>query len=94
MTLNAETLPRYRILGHVLDDSSERPLSGEQVELVSSTGTIVRATVNAQGVVAFAKIFPGSYVLRLLSSKLNTIEKKVVVTDGSVDVELRASEKR
>jgi hypothetical protein len=94
VTLNAVVTPRYRLLGHLVEDSTERPLVGEQVELVRPTGEVSQATVNAQGIVTFIRLLPGTYVLRLVSSRLEMPEKPIVVTNSSVSVELRAREKR
>ena len=84
---------RYRLMALVREDSSERPLAGEHVELVHSSGEVVRQTVNAQGGVTFARILPGTYVLRLASAGFDVPEKQVVVMDSSVQVELRARKK-
>jgi hypothetical protein len=85
--------PRYRLMALVREDSSERPLAGEPVELVQSSGEVVRLTVNAQGGVTFAGILPGTYVLRLASAVFDAPEKQAVITDSSVQVELRARKK-
>ena len=94
VTLNAVVTPRYRLLGRLVEDSTERPLVGEQVELVRPTGEVSQTTVNAQGIVTFIRLLPGAYVLRLVSSRLEMPEKPIVVTNSSVSVELRAREKR
>jgi len=85
--------PPFRLMALVREDSTERPLAGEHVELVQSSGEVVRMTVNAQGVVTFARIVPGTYVLRLASAGFDVPEKRVVITDSSVQVELRARQK-
>lgn len=85
--------PRYRLMALVREDSSERPLAGEHVELVHSSGEVVRLTVNAQGGVTFPGILQGTYVLRLASAGFDVPEKRVVITDSSVQVELRAWKK-
>jgi hypothetical protein len=94
VTLNAEARPRFRILGRVIDDTTERSLAGEQVELVLPTGETTRTTVAAQGMVTFSRLFQGTYILRLVSPRLEVPERKVVITNSSVEVELRAREKR
>jgi hypothetical protein len=82
--------PRYRLVALVRDDSSERPLAGERVELVHASGEVVRLTVNAQGMVTFPGLPQGTYVLRLASSGFDAPEKQVVITNTSAQVELRA----
>jgi Carboxypeptidase regulatory-like domain len=82
--------PRYRLMAVVREASTERPLVGEHVELVDSSREVVRLAVNAQGMVTFARILPGTYVLRLASAGFDVTEKKVLITDSSVQVELRA----
>lgn len=85
--------PRYRLMALVREDNTDRPLAGEHVELVLPSGEVVRLTVNAQGVVTFPRVLPGTYVLRLASDGFDVPEKQVVITDGSVQVELRARKK-
>lgn len=85
--------PRYRLMALVREDSSERPLAGEHLELVHSSGEVVRMTVNAQGGVTFPNILPGTYVLRLASLGFEAPEKQAVITNSSVQVELRARKK-
>jgi len=94
VTLNAEARPRFRLLGRVIDDTTEQSLAGEQVELVLPGGELTRATVNAQGNVTFRELFPGTYTLRLASPRLEVLEKRILITDSSVSVELRARAKR
>src|SRR6185436_5067783 len=94
VTLNAEARPRFRLLGRVIDDTTEQSLAGEQVELVLPGGELSRATVNAQGNVTFRELFPGTYTLRLASPRLEVLEKRILITDSSVSVELRARAKR
>jgi len=94
VTLNAEARPRFRLLGRVIDDTTEESLAGEQVELVLPGGELTRATVNAQGNVTFGELFPGTYTLRLASPRLEVPEKRILITDSSVSVELRARAKR
>jgi hypothetical protein len=94
VTLNAEARPRFRVLGRVIDDTTERSLAGEQVELVLPTGETTQTTVDARGMVTFNRLFRGTYFLRLVSPRLEVPEKKVVITNSSVEVELRAREKR
>jgi hypothetical protein len=84
--------PRYRLMALVRDDSSDRPLSGERTELVHASGEVVRF-VNAQGLVTFPDLLPGTYVLRLASAGFDVPEKQVVITNSSVQVELRARRK-
>jgi hypothetical protein len=88
-----DSRPRYRLVALVREDSSDRALAGESVELVNSSGEILRLTVNAQGMVTFPGLLQGTYVLRLGSGDFDTPEKQVVITDGSVQVELRARKK-
>ena len=88
VTLNADPRPRFRILGRVVD-ATDRPLAGEQVELVLTSGEIKKATVNTQGMVTFSSLFPGTYLLRLVSPRLEAPEKRITLT-SSADVELRA----
>jgi hypothetical protein len=83
--------PRYRLVALVREDATDRLLSGETVELVSSSGDVLRLLVNAQGMVTFPQLLPGTYVLRLASAGLSVPEKQVVIRDGSVQVELRAT---
>jgi len=85
---------RYRLMALVREDSSDRPLVGERIELVHASGEVVRLVVNAQGLVTFPSLAPGTYVLRLASTAFNAPEKQVVITDSSVQVELRPREKR
>jgi hypothetical protein len=85
--------PRYRLMALVREDSTDRLLSGEHVELVHSSGEVVRLTVNPQGMVTFPRLLPGTYVLRLASAGFDVPEKQVVITDGSVQVELQARKK-
>jgi hypothetical protein len=84
---------RYRLLALVREDSTERPLAGECIELVQSSGEVVRLTVNPQGVVTFPRLLPGSYVVRLVSDGFDVPEKQVAITNGSVQVDLRARKK-
>jgi hypothetical protein len=86
--------PRYRLLALVREDSTHRLLTGETVELVHSSGEIERLVVNAQGMVTFPGLLQGAYVLRLASTVFEVPEKQVVLSDGSVQVELRAGKKR
>ena len=85
---------RYRLMALVREDSSDRPLVGERIELVHASGEVVRLVVNAQGFVTFPSLSPGTYVLRLDSTGFNAPERQVVITDSSVQVELRPREKR
>jgi hypothetical protein len=85
---------RYRLMALVREDSSDRPLVGERIELVHASGEVVRLVVNAQGFVTFPSLSPGTYVLRLASAGFNAHERQVVITDSSVQVELRPREKR
>ena len=85
--------PRYRLMALVREDSTDRLLSGERVELVHSSGEVQRLTVNAQGMVTIPGLLPGTYVLRLASAGFDVSEKQVIITDGSVQVELRARKK-
>jgi len=89
-----DSQPRYRLVAAVRDDTSDRPLAGERIELVHASGEVVRLVVNAQGVVTFPGLLPGTYVLRLASAGFIAPEKQVVITDSSVQVELRPREKR
>jgi len=82
------------LMALVREDSSDRPLVGERIELVHASGEVVRLVVNAQGLVTFPSLAPGTYVLRLASTAFNAPEKQVVITDSSVQVELRPREKR
>jgi hypothetical protein len=84
---------RYRLLALVLEDSTDRLLAGEPVELVHPSGEVVRLTVNAQGMVTFPELLRATYILRLASAGFDVPEKQVVITDGSVQVELRARRK-
>jgi hypothetical protein len=90
VTLIAESRPRFRLIGRLLDDEMEQPLAGEQVELVLPTGEVVRTAVNAQGMFTFNKLFSGKYTLRLDSPHAEMPEKKIVISDSSVSTELRA----
>ena len=94
LTLNAAARPRFRLLGRVVEDATERSLVGEQVELVLPTGEIARDTVNAQGMVTFSRLFPGTYILRVVSPRFEVPEKKIIITDSSLNVELRCRDKR
>jgi hypothetical protein len=84
--------PRYRLMALVRDDSSDRPLSGERIELVHASGEVVRF-VNAQGLATFPDLLPGTYVLRLASAGFDVPERQVVLTNSSAQVELRARRK-
>ena len=84
--------PRYRLMALVREDNTDQPLPG-RVELVQSSGEVLRLTVNAQGVVTFPRLLPGTYVVRLVSAGFDVPEKQVVITDSSVQVELRARKK-
>jgi hypothetical protein len=84
-----DSRPRYRLVALVREDNSDRPLGGERIELVHASGEIVRLVVNAQGLATFPNLLPGTYLLRLASSGFNVPEKQVVITDSSVQVELR-----
>lgn len=88
-----DTRTRYRLIALVREDRTERPLAGERVELVQSSGEVVRLTANPQGELTFPRLLPGSYVLRLVSDSFDLPEKHVVITNGSVQVELRARKK-
>ena len=85
--------PHYRLVALVREDSTDRLLSGERVELVHSSGEVQRLTVNAQGIVTVPGLSQGTYTLRLVSADFDVPEKQVVITDGSVQVELRARKK-
>jgi len=85
--------PHYRLLALVREDSSDRALAGEPVELVHVSGEVRRLTVNAQGMVSFSDLPKGTYVLRLASAAFDGPEKQVVITDSSIQVELRARKK-
>jgi hypothetical protein len=85
--------PLYRLVALVREDSSDRPLAGERVELVHASGEVVRLTVNAQGMVTFPSLLQGTYTLRLVSSNFDTPEKQVIITNSSVEVGLRARNK-
>jgi hypothetical protein len=84
----------YRVVASVREDSSDRPLAGERIELVNSAGSKVSLTTNVQGTATFPGLPDGTYTLRLVSTGFDAFEKKIVITDGSVEVELRANEKR
>lgn len=71
----------------------ELRLAGERIELVHSSGEVVPLTVNAQGTVTFPGLLQGTYVLRLASAGFDVPEKRVVITDSSVQVELRPRKK-
>jgi hypothetical protein len=77
----------------VREDSTNRALAGEPVELVHSSGEVLRLTVNPQGTVTFPRLLQGTYVLRLASAGFDAPEKQIVITDSSVQVELRARKK-
>jgi hypothetical protein len=85
--------PRYRLVVLVREDSYDRPMAGERVELVHPSGEVLQLIVNAQGVVTFPGLPQGTYVLRLVSSGFDANEKQVVITDSSAQVELRARKK-
>lgn len=85
--------PRYRLIAMVREDSTDRFLAGERIELVHSSGEVVRLTVNAQGTVTFPRLLQGTYVLRVESAGFDVTEKQIVITDSSVQVELRARKK-
>jgi hypothetical protein len=85
--------PRFRLLALVREDSSDRVLAGERVELVQPSGEILRLAVNAQGMVTFPGLLQGAYILRLVSDGFDVPEKRVVITDSSVQVELRVRKK-
>jgi hypothetical protein len=85
--------PRYRLIALVREDSTDRFLAGERVELVNSSGEVLSVTVNAQGAVTFPRLLQGTYLLRLASAGFDVPEKQVVITDSSVQVELRARQK-
>jgi len=84
---------RYRLMANVRDDSSERPLDGLPLELMLASGEVVRMTVNAQGLATFPGLLPGTYRLRLAADGFDVLEKRVVITDGSVQMELRPRKK-
>lgn len=88
-----EIRPRYRLVALVREDSTDRLLTGEPVELVSSSGEVLGLLVNAQGMVTFPRLLPDTYVLRLASAGFDVPEKQVVIRDGSVQLELRARKK-
>jgi hypothetical protein len=85
--------PRYRLVAIVREDSTDRLLTGGPVELVPSSGEVLRLMVNAQGTVTFPRLLPGTYIVRLASAGFDVPEKQVVIRDGSVQVELRARKK-
>lgn len=85
--------PRYRLIAMVREDATDGPLAGERIELVPPSGDVQQLTVNAQGMVTFPRLLPGSYVLRLGSAGFDAPEKRVVLTDSSVEVEVRARKK-
>jgi hypothetical protein len=84
---------RYRLMALVREDSTDRLLAGERVELVHSSGEIIGLTVNAQGMVTFPGLLQGTYILRLASANFDVAPKQVVITDSSVQVELRPRNK-
>jgi hypothetical protein len=71
--------PRFRLLALVREDSSDRVLAGERVELVQPSGEILRLAVNAQGMVTFPGLLQGAYILRLVSDGFDVPEKRVRV---------------
>lgn len=85
--------PRYRLIALVREDGTDRLLAGEPVELVHSSGEVLRLPVNAQGMVTFPGLLRGTYFLRLASAGFDVPEKQVVITDSSIQVELRARKK-
>ena len=85
--------PRYRLVALVREDGSDRSLQGERVELVPPSGEVQRSVVNAQGMVTFPGLLPGTYVLRLASDGFDAPEKQVVLTDSSAEVVLGAHRK-
>jgi len=88
-----DTRPRYRVVALVREDTSDRPLAGERVELVSAAGDVQQQVVNAQGSVTFPGLFAGTYVLRLVPGGFEVPQKQIVITDSSAQVQLRARKK-
>ena len=86
-------MPPYRVVALVSEDTSDRPLAGERVELVSAAGEVQQQVVNAQGSVTFPGLFAGTYVLRLVPGGFEVPQKQIVITDNSAQVQLRARKK-
>lgn len=94
ISLNVDDVrARYRLMALVREDSTDRLLAGERVELVHSSGEVIGLTVNAQGMVTFPGLLQGTYILRLASANFDVAPKQVVITDSSVQVELRPRNK-
>ena len=88
VVLTADPQPqRFRIGGQVAG-GARGELLGEQIELVSESGTASRVILDTEGRFLFQRVLPGKYILRLSSPKLRLPDRPITVTDQDITTEL------
>jgi hypothetical protein len=88
IVLTADTRPRFRVGGRVLDGATGRPLLGEHIELVDEAGSTIRLIIDAEGRFEFTRVLTGNYILRLATAG-RMAEQRIAVINDVVSYELR-----
>src|SRR5688572_7979166 len=89
IVLTADLRPRFNITGQIPEGAGGQ-LLGEQVELVTESGTTIRLLIDLNGRFFFGRVLPGKYGVRFASPKFKPAEQPITITDRDVTVELRA----